>query len=222
MVWVLMVAWLIGLPFPSAEGPLTSGLTSIRHAQALEFSDIAKEGELRYLARHPEPDTYRYESHVQISPESLETGLVRLSTCHHQLDPIRKVVIAFNKDRLKSLKVIKAEGIEKVEVDRHLVILSQVARGASICIDLDSQALDAIDQESWRLQAGPLMRRYLDGYLPMTADLNIYWTEGLLRIKQTDPEPQPGVVVRETSRGAQMQLIFAGRFRGSIVLAKRQ
>lgn len=200
-------------------GPL-SGL-ALRTAHALEFSDIAKEGELRYLASHPEPHTYRYESHVRISPESLTTGMVQLSTCHYQLDPIRKVVIAFNKDRLRSLKVVKAEGIEKVEIDRHLVVLTQVQRGASICIDLDSQALDAIDEKSWRLQAGPLMRRYLDGYLPMTAHLRVYWTEGLLQIKETDPLPQPGVIVTESASGAQMNLIFAGRFKGSIVLAKK-
>ncbi|MFZ9733790.1 MAG: hypothetical protein ACO3WN_06045 [Burkholderiaceae bacterium] len=200
-------------------GPL-SGI-ALRTAHALEFSDIAKEGELRYLASHPEPHTYRYESHVRISPESLTTGMVQLSTCHYQLDPIRKVVIAFNKDRLRSLKVVKAEGIEKVEIDRHLVVLTQVQRGASICIDLDSQALDAIDEKSWRLQAGPLMRRYLDGYLPMTAHLRVYWTEGLLQIKETDPLPQPGVIVTESASGAQMNLIFAGRFKGSIVLAKK-
>lgn len=209
------LVWSLGLPIAGLEHP------NSRSAQALEFSDIAREGELRYLASHPEPHTYRYESHVRISPESLKTGLVQLSTCHYQLDPIRKVVIAFNKDRLRTLKVVKAEGIEKVEVDRHLVVLTQVARGASICIDLDSQALDPIDQTSWRLQAGPLMRRYLDGYLPMQADLHVYWTEGLLRIQATDPQPQPGVVITESPRGAQMQLIFAGRFRGSIVLAKQ-
>jgi len=200
-------------------GPL-SGI-AIRSAHALEFSDIAKEGELRYLASHPEPHTYRYESHVRISPESLTTGMVQLSTCHYQLDPIRKVVIAFNKDRLRSLRVVKAEGIEKIEIDQHLVVLTQVQRGASICIDLDSQALDAIDENSWRLQAGPLMRRYLDGYLPMTARLHVYWTEGLLQIKETDPLPQPGVLLSETNTGAQMSLIFAGRFKGSIVLAKK-
>lgn len=199
--------------------PVSDLIVSKSHA--LEFSDIAKEGELRYLASHPEPHTYRYESHVRISPESLTNGMVQLSTCHYQLDPIRKVVIAFNKDRLRSLKVVNAEGIEKVEVDRHLVVLTQVARGASICIDLDSQALDAIDGSSWRLQAGPLMRRYLDGYLPMTAKLHVYWTEGLLQIKETDPLPQPGVLVTETSTGAEMNLIFAGRFKGSIVLAKK-
>ena len=209
------LAWALGLPIAGPER------TNIRSAEALEFSDIAKEGELRYLASHPEPHTYRYESHVRISPESLQTGLVQLSTCHYQLDPIRKVVIAFNKDRLRRLTVVKADGIEKVEVDRHLVVLTQVARGASICIDLDSQALDPIDQNSWRLQAGPLMRRYLDGYLPMRADLHVYWTEGLLRIQETDPLPQPGVEIKESPSGAQMHLIFAGRFRGSIVLARQ-
>ena len=207
--------WILGLLLFSPPQ------SSWQAAHALEFSDIAKEGELRYLERHPEPNTYRYESHVRISPESLQTGRVQLSTCHYQLDPIRKVVIAFNKDRLHALQVVRAEGIEKVEIDRHLVVLTQVSRGASICIDLDSKALDTIDQDSWRLQAGPLMRRYLDGYLPMTADLHLYWNKGLLEIKETDPSPQPGVVVKQTDSGAQMNLVFAGRFKGSIVLAKR-
>jgi hypothetical protein len=214
-----LALFILGCATSLLPGPL-SGI-ALNSAHALEFSDIAKEGELRYLASHPEPHTYRYESHVRISPESLTTGMVQLSTCHYQLDPIRKVVIAFNKDRLRSMKVVKAEGIEKVEIDRHLVVLTQVARGASICIDLDSQALDTIDEKSWRLQAGPLMRRYLDGYLPMTAKLHVYWTEGLLQIKETDPLPQPGVLLTETSTGAQMNLIFAGRFKGSIVLAKK-
>ncbi|MEY3016412.1 MAG: hypothetical protein RJB19_724, partial [Pseudomonadota bacterium] len=62
-------------------------------ALALDFDDIAKEGELRFLAKHPEPNTYAYESHVDINADSLSTGIVGVSTCHRQLDPIRKVVI---------------------------------------------------------------------------------------------------------------------------------
>ena len=64
-------------------------------SHALDFSDIAREGELRFLATNPDPNAYRYESRVALTAASLETGLVELATCHRQLDPIRKVVIAF-------------------------------------------------------------------------------------------------------------------------------
>ena len=36
---------------------LTMGLAT--RAQALEFSDIAQEGQLRFLAVHPDPSAYR-------------------------------------------------------------------------------------------------------------------------------------------------------------------
>ncbi|MGA1063777.1 MAG: hypothetical protein ACO3TC_05420, partial [Burkholderiaceae bacterium] len=84
--------------------------------QALEFSDIAREGELRFLAPNPDPNAYRYESRVALTAASLETGLVELATCHRQLDPIRKVVIAFNPQRLKTLTVGEHAGIGGVQV----------------------------------------------------------------------------------------------------------
>lgn len=189
-------------------------------AFALDFEDIAREGEIRFLAQHPEPQTYRYESHVSVDEASLSSGIVGIATCHHQLDPIRKVVIAFNPKRLLSLSVVSHTGIEKVEQDGHQVVLTQVNRGASICINLSSQALDAVGPNQWQLHAGPLMRRYLDGYLPMQASLKVYWPEGLLALKAAQPSSQPGVTIRSTSSGTEMDLIFAGRFKGSLLLAK--
>ncbi len=41
---------------------LTMGFAT--RAQALEFSDIAQEGQLRFLAVHPDPSAYRYEPRV--------------------------------------------------------------------------------------------------------------------------------------------------------------
>jgi hypothetical protein len=191
-------------------------------AFALDFDDIAKEGELRFLAKHPEPNTYAYESHVNINADSLSTGIVGVSTCHRQLDPIRKVVIAFNPKRLIGLQVISHSGIEAVEAKGHHVTLSNVTRGANICINLTSKALDRLDEagQNYQLHAGPLMRRYLDGYLPMQAKLNVHWTDGLLSLSDVQPSAQPGVKLNTSGQGASLDLIFAGRFTGSFLLKR--
>jgi len=191
-------------------------------ALALDFDDIAKEGELRFLAKHPEPDTYAYESHVDINADSLTTGVVGVSTCHRQLDPIRKVVIAFNPKRLIGLQVVSHSGIEAVETKGHHVTLTNVSRGANICINLTSKALDRLDESgrTYQLHAGPLMRRYLDGYLPMQAKLNVHWPEGLLSLSDVQPQAQPGVYLNQSDNGASLDLIFAGRFTGNFLLKR--
>lgn len=192
-------------------------------ASSLEFSDIAKEGELIYLEKHPEPNSYHYESRVHLTESSLGNGIVSLSTCHFQLDPIRKVVIAFNPDRLKSLTVESHSGIESIQADQHRVTLINVKKGAQICIGIRSKALDVTSEKGvYKLQAGPLMRRYFDGYLPMSAKLKVSWPENLLQVKATEPAEQPGVVIASDSRGVEMQITFAGRFKGHFALEDRR
>ena len=113
-----------------------------RPLMALDFSDIAREGELRFLTVNPDPEAYRYEARVSLTRQSLETGLVESATCHRRLDPIRKVVIAFNPDRLQTLSVAEFSGIGDVQIEGHLITLTAVERGASICITVSSHALD--------------------------------------------------------------------------------
>ena len=190
---------------------------------ALDFSDIAKEGELVFLEKHPEPNSYHYESRVFLTESSLQDGIVSLSTCHYQLDPIRKVVIAFNPGRLQSLAVESHSGIESIAQDEHSVTLSNVKRGAQICITLRSKALDSTAEKGvFKLQAGPLMRRYFDGYLPMSARLKVNWPAGLLQMKASDPIAQPGVAVHADPEGAEMRITFAGKFTGHFALQDRR
>jgi len=80
---------------PRSRPPLLALLAAGRLAaapwgvQALELADVALEGELRFLAVRPDPGAYWYESKVQISEASLQTGVVQLITCHHALDTSR-------------------------------------------------------------------------------------------------------------------------------------
>ena len=52
-----------------------------QNVTALDFSDLANEGEIKYLKQRPDPGAYRYESRVRITPQSLDSGVVSIATC---------------------------------------------------------------------------------------------------------------------------------------------
>ena len=187
-------------------------------ALALDFSDLAAEGEIKYLKVRPDPGAYSYESRVKITPASLDTGSVDIATCHRQLDPIRKVVIVFNVDRIQAIAVKSLDKMASAEVKDNQVVLTDVQRGASICIDLKSRALDRVSAGQYKLNAGPLMRRYFDGYLPMSAKLRVDWPENMLALERTAPAAKDGIEVVEGNDGVQLDMIFAGKMTAQIYL----
>ena len=187
---------------------------------ALEFSDIATEGQIKYLKERPDPGAYSYESRVKITTASLESGSVQIATCHYQLDPIRKVVIVFNPNRIQAIAVKSIDKMASAEVKNNQVVLTDVERGASICIDLQSKALDQVGAGQYRLNAGPLMRRYLDGYLPMAAKIRVDWPTNMLTVEKTAPSEKEGIQVVQGNDGVQLNMIFAGKMTAQIDLKK--
>ncbi|CAM3656947.1 hypothetical protein [Polynucleobacter antarcticus] len=187
---------------------------------ALDFSDIAAEGEIKYLKVRPDPGAYSYESRVKITPASLESGSVEIATCHRQLDPIRKVVIVFNPSRIQAIAIQSLDKMASAEVKGNEVVLTDVERGASICIDLRSKALDKVADGQFKLNAGPLMRRYFDGYLPMAAKLRVDWPTDLLILDKTVPSEKDGIQVVQGNDGVQLDMIFAGKMTAQIFLKK--
>jgi len=187
---------------------------------ALEFSDIATEGQIKYLKERPDPGAYSYESRVMITAASLESGSVQIATCHYQLDPIRKVVIVFNPNRIQAIAVKSIDKMASAEVKNNQVVLTDVERGASICIDLQSKALDQVGADQYRLNAGPLMRRYLDGYLPMAAKIRVDWPTNMLTVEKTAPSEKEGIEVVQGNDGVQLNMIFAGKMTAQIDLKK--
>jgi hypothetical protein len=199
---------------------LTALLFCSASAFALEFSDIATEGQIKYLKERPDPGAYSYESRVKITAASLESGSVQIATCHYQLDPIRKVVIVFNPNRIQAIAVKSIDRMASAEVKNNQVVLTDVERGASICIDLQSKALDQVGAGQYRLNAGPLMRRYLDGYLPMAAKIRVDWPINMLTVEKTAPSEKEGIQVVQGNDGVQLNMIFAGKMTAQIDLKK--
>jgi len=187
---------------------------------ALEFSDIANEGEIKVLKERPDPGAYSFQSRVKITPTSLENGVVDIATCHIQLDPIRKIVIVFNPERVQAIVIKSMSKVASAEIKGNEVTLTDVERGATVCIDLRSRALDKITDLTYQLNAGPLMRRYFDGFLPMSAQLRVDWPKDMFAVLSTLPERREGVQVVEGSDGVQLDAIFAGTMTAKIVLKK--
>lgn len=195
-------------------------LTLISPAHALEFSDIANEGQIKFLRERPDPGAYNYSSRVKITEASLNTGVVTIATCHYQLDPIRKVVIVFNENRIRKISIKSLDMMSAAEVKDNRVTLVDVERGASICIDIESKALDRLSNNQFRLNAGPLMRQYFDGYLPMTAKLRVDWPKDLMVVEKTNPVKQDGVNIYQGHDGVQLEMNFAGKLTAQIYLKK--
>jgi len=199
---------------------LTALLFCSASAWALDFSDISTEGQIKYMKERPDPGSNSYESRVKITPASLESGSVEIATCHYQLDPIRKVVIVFNANRIQAIAVKSVDKMASAEVKNNQVVLTDVERGASICIDLQSKALDQVGAGQYRLNAGPLMRRYFDGFLPMAAKLRIDWPANMLVVEKTMPSENEGIQVVQGNDGVQLDMIFAGKMHAQIYLKK--
>lgn len=199
---------------------LCCAATLMLPAGALELSDVALEGELRFLAERPDPGAYHYTSQLTITPDSLSTGVASLKTCHRALDPNGRIVIQFNRDRVQNIRITEFTGMADAQVDGNKVELRDVQRGASICIDLRSRVLDEISPGQWRLRAGPLMRRYLDGYLPMQAQLQVQWPADMLSLVSQEPVNQAGAQLQVRPDGATWDIIFAGRLTTLMVLQR--
>lgn len=195
-------------------------LSLINPALALEFSDIANEGQIKFLKERPDPGAYNYSSRVMITEASLSSGVVTIATCHYQLDPIRKVVIVFNENRIRKINIKSLDKMATAEVKNNMVTLVDVERGASICIDIESMALDRLSDNQFKLNAGPLMRRYFDGYLPMAATLRVDWPKNLMTLEKTNPVQQDGVNIHQGNDGVQLEMIFAGKLTAQIFLKK--
>ena len=201
---------------PDVYGPGAEVTVTVRRITFLS-PNVAQ---IRFLKTKPDPNSYTYESKVTILETSLDSGLVQIQTCHKKLDPIRKVVILFNKDRIRDIQVRTMDGIAMAEVRDNRVTLSEVQKGGSICIDLQSKALDSLGNGLYQLNAGPLMRRLFDGYLPMTANMKFSWPDKLLAVQETKPASQDGVDIKSANDGLEMDLVFAGKMTAQILLKR--
>lgn len=169
------------------------------------------EGELHFVGPEAVAEHHVHFNRIRIDRSSLRGGWIALEQCHEQLDAVPAAQILFNPERIRRLHVQSAEGIGRTWVEGHSVQLEEVGQQARLCITGESRALSYLGQGRYRLQNGPFMRRFLDGYYPMRVVLEIQYPSDALRFEAPHPGLQPGFEVRLREGEVRVEAAFEGR-----------
>lgn len=178
--------------------------------------DDINEGELRFLTAPPAEPPHRHSKHLTITRESLKTGWVRNEQCHYNLDRVPAMEIVFGKGKVRGLKVLRAQNIERVWVENNSIQMTNIAADAFVCLASENHILKYDEASGFTLLSGPFMRRFLDGYFPMKVDLIVNYPADLLKFKEVEP-----LVLNSTARSSPGQIQISALFEGKLTIAMR-
>jgi len=169
------------------------------------------EGQLRFLDTLPDKPLYHFRNQVTISDSSLVDGWVGIQQCHENLDAVPSLQIVYGVGRIRNLEIVSGTSVGKSWIEANSVQLQDLQRGANICIRAESRVLQPDEfGTGYILASGPYMRRFLDGYYPMRATLTVHLDTDRLRFAGSQPEPQPGFIMRESGREISYEALFEG------------
>jgi len=181
-------------------------------------TDHVNEGELAFLVVPPVEAVHHLRNTVTLDRDSRASGWVHLEQCHYNIDDVPRAQILFHKDRIRNLRIRYAANIGAYWVEGASVQLTDIGKGSSLCLDADSQALSANGDGSYRIDNGPFMRRFLDGYYPMRVTERILLAGSGLRFAGIEPARQPGFVVAVGDDAIRFDAWFEGRLRTAVKL----
>lgn len=181
------------------------------------------DGELRFLVPGADTPTldhpvHHHQNRLTITRASLESGWVRLEQCHSHLDPVPSSQIVFREGGVRALRLTRSENIERAWVAGHSVQMQNVAPAARLCLEAETRALSGDAQAGYRLNNGPFMRRFLDGYYPMRVSQEVILSTPL-RFLDIDPAPQPGFRVEISPDRVRYEATFEGELRTTLRFA---
>lgn len=166
------------------------GLTAEEKAWLTDDSNLEafaiSEGELRWSSKASK-ENYWLENHLTIDAKSLQNGWIKFSQCHHQLDAVNKIEVAYNPSKTRNLEVKSFQGIDSVKVIGSGVELTKVSKGSKVCIDGESRTLTSNDL-GYVIQRGPYMRKFLDGYYPMIVEESLFFKGLDIEITEVTPK----------------------------------
>ena len=182
------------------------------------LTDHVNEGELEFLAEPPAKVVHHMHNIVILDGDSRASGWVRLEQCHYNIDKVPRAQVVFHKERIRNLRIRHATNMGKAWVEGASVQLTDIGEDSSLCLEADSRALTANDDGSFRIDNGPFMRRFLDGYYPMRVTEQILLADSGLRFSAIKPVHQPGFEVEVDADTVHFDAWFEGRLRTEVEL----
>lgn len=186
--------------------------------EALFFKNISEvnDGDLRFLPKAPDRLAHHHQNRITLTPDSLSSGWVKLEQCHQHLDPVPNTQIVYGQDRIRALRIIRTENIERAWVDENSVQMENIRHDALICIEAESRALLSDGPHAYVLRNGPYMRRFLDGYYPMRVTMTVGLGGSGLRFDSLTPSAQPGFVLHVSQDEVGYDTWFEGKLTTAI------
>ena len=174
-------------------------------------ADDVNDGLLRFLAGRPAEAVHHHHNDVILGARSRVDGWVLLRQCHSNLDEVGRAQVLFREGKVRNIVVTESRNIGRAWVDGNSVQLTEVGRGARLCIDAETRALVAHVDGSYRLSNGPFMRRFLDGYYPMRVSGEVVFGDSGLRFAGITPAQQAGFRVELGADRIRFDTWFEGR-----------
>ena len=169
------------------------------------------EGELKFLTEDPhKPPTHSYNK-ITISQRSIEDGWVELYQCYSQLDPVPEMEITYRYKTMRNLAVQSKNNIGDVSIKRQSVELTDVQKGAKLCVSAEIKIFYQNKDGSYRLVNGPFHRKFLDSYFPYKVTLDIKYPSGMMQFVKSIPVSQIGFHIDKKKDNLYIESIFVGK-----------
>lgn len=178
---------------------------------------VVNEGELEFISTKPVKAEHQQSMQIRLTHETIDTGWARVDQCHRDLDAVPSLEVVFHKQRVRNLSVTRFSNIERAMVHGNRVLVNNIMRGSEICISAESRLLRSlVDDDGYQrfeMKNGPFMRRFLDGYYPLTLSLEVEYPPELLQVASVDPVDQNGWHISYDAG----RITMGGRFEGRLV-----
>jgi len=169
------------------------------------------EGELVFLTETQDKALHHHHNSVTISPTSLNDGWITIKQCHSNIDKVTAAQIIFGKNRVRNIKIVSYNNIEKAWVEGTTVQFENVKSNAILCIQADTHSLQHLENGTYSLRNGPFMRRFLDGYYPLHVSFDLDYAQTNLELTNFTPMSQKGFEVKQSLGTVTIDTIFEGR-----------
>ena len=179
-------------------------------------------GDLFFLETKPLKPVHHHRNTFTLYKTSLKDGWIKLEQCHSNMDRVPRVQVLFNKERIRDIKVLRSDAIEKAWVENNSVQLENVTDNAVLCIEAWSRALVKNKDGSYRLTNGSFMRKFLDGYFPIHVTIDVDFKATNLQLISVEPVAQNGFKITRTAKTVNMDAWFEGRLKTKLTFTLRR
>ncbi len=184
-------------------------------------AQVVNEGRLIFIAARADEPEHHQTMQIKLTEDTITSGWAVVTQCHVNLDRVERLEVLFRQGRVRNLQVVEYRNIRSAEVNGHRVEVQGIMADSRICLRSESRVLwpvgKAADAQAYEMTNGPFMRRFLDGFYPISIAMEVHYPVDRLQLQSVLPVAQPGWEIRYDAD----RIFLNGRFEGKLVTKLR-